>query len=44
MLSECITDGAFMRIQIVRRFLLFPIDRATINARSSSLVGARLDW
>jgi len=41
MLSECISDRALFRIRIVRGF---PIDRATINARSSPIIGTRLEW
>jgi hypothetical protein len=44
MLSECIIGRALFRIQIVRGFSRLPIDRATINARSSPVIGARLEW
>jgi hypothetical protein len=35
---------ALLAIQAVRGFPLLPADRATINARASSITGARLEW
>jgi hypothetical protein len=34
----------WFRIRIVRGFAVVPNDRATINARSNPIIGARLEW